>query len=179
MQHADHVNLIRKGVEAPGVAHPGGVWADFGSGSGAFTLALAELVGPSGVIYSIDRQRGSLDRQTAAMRSSFPAVRVHYLAADFTQTLDLPALDGALMANSLHFIRDKEPLVRKIKAYLHPGGKLLVVEYNVSRGNFAVPHPLTYPEWETLARRCGFENVQLLATRPSSFLKEFYSAAAW
>ena len=103
MQHADHVNLIRGGV-----TDPGGVWADFGSGSGAFTLALAELVGPSGEIYSIDRQRGSLDRQAAAMRSSFPAVRVHYLAADFTQTLDLPALDGALMANSLHFMRDKE-----------------------------------------------------------------------
>ena len=37
MQHADHVALLRGGVSSPG-----GVWADFGAGRGAFSLALAE-----------------------------------------------------------------------------------------------------------------------------------------
>ena len=37
MDHTDHVNLIRAGVST------GGVWADFGSGGGAFTLALADV----------------------------------------------------------------------------------------------------------------------------------------
>lgn len=32
MDHADHLRLIRGGV--PG---PGGTWADFGAGGGAFT----------------------------------------------------------------------------------------------------------------------------------------------
>src|SRR5690554_4106120 len=41
MNHQDHVNLLR-----PGVPATGGVWADFGAGTGAFTLALAELLGP-------------------------------------------------------------------------------------------------------------------------------------
>jgi ubiquinone/menaquinone biosynthesis C-methylase UbiE len=49
MNHADHVALLRAGV--PG---PGGVWADLGSGAGAFTLALADLIGPTGQIYSVD-----------------------------------------------------------------------------------------------------------------------------
>jgi len=40
MKHTEHVNLLRRGIPAPG-----GVWADFGSGTGAFTLALAELTG--------------------------------------------------------------------------------------------------------------------------------------
>ena len=35
MNHRDHVNLLRRGVP-----EPGGVWADLGSGAGAFTLAL-------------------------------------------------------------------------------------------------------------------------------------------
>ena len=40
MNHEDHVRLLRKGI-----VEPGGVWADFGSGAGAFTLALADLLG--------------------------------------------------------------------------------------------------------------------------------------
>jgi precorrin-6B methylase 2 len=38
----------------------GGTWADLGSGGGAFTLALADLIGPQGVIYSMDRDRYAL-----------------------------------------------------------------------------------------------------------------------
>ena len=38
MDHTDHVNLLRDAVGL------GGTWADFGSGTGAFTLALAELI---------------------------------------------------------------------------------------------------------------------------------------
>ena len=40
MEHQDHVNLLK-----PADLARGGVWADFGAGSGAFTLALSELVG--------------------------------------------------------------------------------------------------------------------------------------
>ena len=50
MDHEDHVYLLRGGV--PGV---GGVWADLGSGRGAFTLALADLIGRTGHIYSVDK----------------------------------------------------------------------------------------------------------------------------
>ena len=39
MNHDDHVRLIREGVLGGGIA-----WADLGSGSGAFTLALADLL---------------------------------------------------------------------------------------------------------------------------------------
>ncbi len=43
MNHRDHINLIRNGI-----AGQGNVWAELGSGDGAFTLALAELLGPGG-----------------------------------------------------------------------------------------------------------------------------------
>ena len=43
MDHADHVRLIR------GAVTPGTTWAELGSGDGAFTLALAELVGSEGL----------------------------------------------------------------------------------------------------------------------------------
>lgn len=104
MNHADHVSLLRRGVPAPG-----GVWADLGAGSGAFTLALAELAGPQAVIYAVDRDRRALHQLADAMQERFPGVTLHTLTADFTQPLALPPLDGVVMANSLHFVRRKEP----------------------------------------------------------------------
>src|SRR5215203_5232122 len=106
MTHEDHISLLR-----PGIPYPGGIWADLGSGSGAFTLALADLLGPGATIYSVDRDRGALREQEAAMRSRFPAVHVEYVHADFTRPLDLPPLYGIAMANSLHFVKDKLPIV--------------------------------------------------------------------
>ena len=49
-----------------GIPGQGGTWADFGSGTGAFTLALADLIGPQGSIYSVDKDRGSLREQRCA-----------------------------------------------------------------------------------------------------------------
>jgi ubiquinone/menaquinone biosynthesis C-methylase UbiE len=171
MNHDDHMNLIRGGVP-----NPGGVWADLGSGAGAFTLALAELIGPTGEIHSVDKDRGVLKEQERTLRARFPQVTVHCLTHDFARPLDLPPLDGIVMANALHFQRDKEAVVRLLRGYLKPGGRLILVEYNVDRGNFAVPYPLSYQTWETLARRSGFAETRRLATRPSRFLGEIYSA---
>jgi SAM-dependent methyltransferase len=101
---------------------------------------------------------------------------LHPLLADFTQPLALPPLDGIVMANSLHFQRDKEPVLQQILGYLKPGGQLILVEYNVDRGNRWVPYPLSFPTWKALAERSGFAGTRLLATRPSRFLGEIYAA---
>ena len=170
MNHADHVALLRDGISGPSV------WADLGSGRGAFTLALADLLGPAGRIYSIDKDRGALRQQEQTMRAQFPRVAVEYVLADFTRCLDLPPLDGVVMANSLHFQRDKQSLVQLVRSYLKPGGRLILVEYNTNRGNFAVPYPLSYSTWETLARQARFAETRLLMMRPSRFLGSIYSA---
>ena len=96
MVHADHVRLLREGVTR------GGTWADLGAGTGAFTLALAELVGPSGEVIAIDRDRGALRELERAIRPGGATVRT--LGADFTKPVALDSLDGVVMANSLHFV---------------------------------------------------------------------------
>jgi SAM-dependent methyltransferase len=177
MEHADHVKLLREGI--PG---QGGVWADFGSGSGAFTLALAELAGPRAEIYSIDRDPGALLRQERALQDRFPthpSSFLHFLVADFTHPLNLPVLDGAVAANALHFHRHVDSVLQLIHSYLRPGGRLVVVEYNVDQGNPWVPHPFSFGTWRKIAERNGFIDTRLLATRPSRFLKEIFSAVSF
>jgi precorrin-6B methylase 2 len=174
MNHTDHVALLRGGID-----QPGGIWADFGSGTGAFTLALADLIGPAGVIYSIERDRFALAQQERSMLERFPNTIVHTRVADFTQPIDLPELDGIVMANALHFQRNAEPVVKLLKSYLRTYGRFIIVEYNIEQGNSAVPYPMSYRRWAELAQRCGFTHTQLLMTRPSRFLKEIYSAVSW
>lgn len=174
MDHQDHVNLLKKGVPPSG-----GIWADFGSGRGAFTLALAELIGPNGTIYSVDKDRGALRRQEQATKSRFPRLTAYYIKADFTEPLDLPLLDGLVIANALHFLRYKDETIQLLANYLRPGGRFLVVEYNTDRGNQWVPHPFSCGTWESLARRNGLIHTQLLAIVPSRFLGEIYSAISF
>ena len=114
------------------------------------------------------------------MRTQFPTLTVEYRAADFTKPLSLPPLDGIVMANSLHFIanQQKPSVLALVKSYLKPDGRLILVEYNVDQGNFAVPYPFSYRMWEGLAKRTGFASTRLLMVRPSRFLGEIYSAVS-
>jgi len=172
MDHHDHVNLLR-----PAALIPGASFADLGAGSGAFTLALRELLGLSADIYAVDRDRSRLNTLEQAHRSMFESVgNLHLVRGDFSRKLDLPQLDGVLMANSLHFFQNKEKILRHVSTFLKSDGMLLLVEYNVDRGNPWVPHPLSFETFSELAPRAGFSKPRLLAKHPSSFLREFYSA---
>jgi SAM-dependent methyltransferase len=173
MDHADHVALLRDGVPGPGV------WADLGSGEGAFTLALADLLGPGSTVYSVDKNKSALAVQLQALAQRFPDTLTHQIAGDFARPLALPPLDGIVIANALHFLREKDGPLRAIRGYLKPGGRLLIVEYNVDQGNPWVPYPFSYATWEDLARRAGFVDTRRLAARPSRFLHEIYSALSY
>jgi ubiquinone/menaquinone biosynthesis C-methylase UbiE len=173
MDHSDHVNLLR-----PAELKPGGSWADLGAGSGAFTLATRELIGPTASIYAVDKDRASLNQLEQSYRARFgDSQNLNLIAGDFSRTLDLPALDGIVMANSLHFFKGKEKILRHVSSFLKPNGILLVVEYNVDSGNLWVPYPFSFETYCKLAPRTNFSEPRLLAKVPSRFLREFYSAA--
>jgi SAM-dependent methyltransferase len=167
---------LRGGVPPAG---PGNVaWADLGSGTGAFTLALAELLGSGGWILSIDRDEAALRQQSMAMAARFPGVALEQRVADFTTDLALPPLDGIVMANALHFQRDREATVAKVLGTLRPGGRFVLIEYDADRGNPWVPYPLSFATWQAMATAAGFDEPQLLGRVPSRFLGAIYSALA-
>jgi len=170
MDHEDHVALIRDGIGG------GATWADLGSGTGAFTLALADLLDSSGTIWSVDRDADALARQERLLRDRFPTVAVTHAVTDFTEPLDLPPLDGIIMANSLHFVRDKLPLLQRLTTGLRDDGRFVLVEYDADHGNAWVPHPISFETWRSLADAAGLRDTRRLASRPSRFLGSIYSA---
>jgi SAM-dependent methyltransferase len=174
VKHADLVALLRDGVPSAG-----GRWADLGAGEGAFTLALADLLGPGAHITAVDRDRGALRQLESEMGRRLADTRLEVVVADFTGPLALSDLDGVVMANSLHFVRDKRPVLEAVRKMLRPEGTLILVEYGADRGNPWVPHPISYPRWELLAAQSGFANTRMLGSIPSRFLGSIYSAVSY
>lgn len=162
MDHSEMVALIRGGV--PG---PGGVWADLGAGTGNFTYALRELLGPSGAIYAVDRDGKAMRRQHELLARAGPGAAITPIQADFTRPLELPELDGALLANALHFIRDQAAALMLIAGYLKPGGRVLLVEYDVRRAIPWVPFPVPFERFQTLVAGAGLGDITKLGSRVS------------
>src|SRR5260221_6129111 len=106
-----------------------GTWADLGAGTGTFTRALVELLGPKARIYAVDRDA----RAVAALArwAEKDASNVIAVAADFTEPFDLPGLpapqlDGVLLANALHFVSDGEAVLRRLAELVRPGRRVVV-----------------------------------------------------
>ena len=136
------------------------------------------MTGPTANIHAVDKDSASLNELEQAYRARFgDSQNLHLIVGDFSRTLDIPALDGIVMANSLHFFKDKEKVLRHVSSYLKPNGILLIVEYNVDSGNPWVPYPFSFETYCKLAPRANFSAPRLLAKVPSRFLREFYSAA--
>ncbi len=174
MDHHEMVALI-----VPAVTGPGGTWADLGAGTGNFTRALAELLGPAGTIYALDRDLRAITAQRARLLQDPPPATIIPRQVDITQKLALASLDGVLLANVLHFVQDQPKLLAQIRACLKPQGRLLVVEYEVAHLLRWVPYPLPFERFVALVQATSFASPTLVGQRrsPSSGIV-LYAAVA-
>lgn len=169
MTHEQAVGLIRGGVAA------GERWADLGAGRGTFTAALLDLVGSAGEVWAVDR-----DAKAVAALSSLVSGggTLHVFRADFTLPLELPSLDGILLANALHFVRDQEEVLSRIVRHLEADGKLLLVEYDRTTWNPWVPHPIPIRRFDALCAAVGLTPPDEIGRRPSRYHRKMYAAVA-
>ncbi len=171
MDHTDHVALIRGGVEGAGSR-----WLELGAGEGAFTLALADVLGPGAQILAVDKDRRALETMAARVAGRFQGAAVDPRVADFTQALPAGPFDGVLAANSVHFVRKPDAVLAAIRDVLAPGGRFVLVEYDADHGNPWVPHPISFATWQRVAPGAGFSDPRLIHRVPSRFLNAIYGA---
>lgn len=156
----------------------GGLWADVGCGDGIFTFLLCAMLAPGSHIFAVDRDRLALERVSQRKGTLALASELTTLHADFTRPLHLPLLNGILLANALHFVADKPPVLAGLAGLLKEGGKLVVVEYNTRQGNSAVPFPIHETDFAGLAEAVGLEQAQIVTRAPSTFLGEMFTGVA-
>ncbi len=167
------IALIRGGVPTEN-----GLWADLGAGTGNFTRALHELLGPESTIYAVDRDAKAIAAQRSLADMEAGAV-VRPVQADFTRPLDLPPLDGVLMANALHFVRDQTTVLAHVAGYLRPTGRFLLVEYDVPSPMRWIPFPVPPERFDALVTPAGLSAPKLIGSRrsPSTGIR-MYAAVA-
>ena len=169
MTRSEAVELIT----TPGIVRTAPqIWYDFGCGSGTFTLALADLLSPGSIIYAFDKDERAIDRVPDRHRE----VEIRKAAKNLADSnLHLGAVDGILMANFLHFIREQTAFLRRI---ILLAGQFLVVEYDTSIPSVWVPYPLAFPRLRMQFLQAGTSTVEKIGTRRSRYRGEMYSAVA-
>jgi trans-aconitate methyltransferase len=164
---------------AGAIPQPGGTWADLGAGDGTFTRTLVELLGPGARLYAVDRDARAI--ASLASWAARHAPNVTAVVADVTKELEIPglrALDGMLLANVLHFVRDANVVLARLVERLRPGGRAVIVEYDRRSASRWVPYPIPSARLAELAKSVGLSTPRITATRPSMFGGTLYTAAA-
>src|SRR3989344_5324127 len=126
----------RRNVAALGV-QSGMRVADFGAGSGAYTLALAERLEGSGRIYAIDVQRDLLRRiANEAARRGYKNVEVIWGDLEVPRASKLAdgSIDLVLMSNLLFQVPDKTPVLREARRIVKGNGHIAIIDWSESFG---------------------------------------------
>lgn len=139
--HHSHLNTAgfahpKRNVAALHI-EPGLVVADFGSGSGAYVLAIAEALSGTGKVYAIDVQKDLL-RRTMNEANKKGLTNVHILWGDLekengTKLSDL-SCDLVLISNLLFQVENKEQVLREARRILRPRGRLVIIDWQESFG---------------------------------------------
>jgi SAM-dependent methyltransferase len=107
---------------------PGDVVADIGAGTGAFTIAFAKAVAPSGIAYAVDIWPELLDHVRAkAQRESVSNLRT-ILAARDDPTLPTNQVDVVFFHDVFHNVNDRPRYLMRLASYLKPGSRIAIVE---------------------------------------------------
>jgi ubiquinone/menaquinone biosynthesis C-methylase UbiE len=107
--------------------------ADFGCGSGFFSLAFAEIIGESGKVYSLDVLPSALEsiasKAKMAGLSNIIPQRVN-LEKEAGSKLPSESVDWVIMKDMLFQNKMKDVVMKEASRVLKSGGKILVVEWN-------------------------------------------------
>lgn len=103
---------------------------DVGCGPGYVSLRLAERVGPTGVVYAVDRSDAALAYLARRQREE-RAAQIRRIAADAATLPSLPGcVDAALVTMVLHHADDPAGLLRNVARLLPPEAGLALAEFH-------------------------------------------------
>lgn len=155
-------------VEQPGIRAllpdvAGASALDLGCGAGDFARWMIEQGATS--VLGIEPSKNMLD---VARKKSSPEIEYRQ---SFVEELELPGSVFDLVVSSLmfHYVKDLDPVVRKIKQWIKPGGTLV----------FSIEHPITTA---ILGKRPGWlkdENDERIGWEVTDYSSEGERVARW
>ena len=164
------IDLIR-----PGIIPAYGTWADIGAGTGLFTRALMEIL-EEGKVIAVDKSphvlyESGIDNTTSHRNSNLNSkILVEIMEGDFHNPLQLPPLDGIIMANALHYANDHVSVLKNVLTSLKPEGSFILIEYDTNKPNPPwVPNPVSLERCKELFAAVGLNDPELIGRRKSVY----------
>lgn len=111
--------------------------ADFGSGSGAYVLAMASIVGPGGRVYAVDVQKDLLRRtKRTADEAGLHNVDIVWGDAEKQSGTHIAdhSVDAVLLSNILFQVQHKEAIFSEARRIVKSGGTIIVIDWSESFG---------------------------------------------
>ena len=124
----------RHNIEQLGISD-GAIVADFGSGSGFYSLEAALAVAPSGKVYAVDVQRELLERLKEEAKEHHIR-NIEIIVGDLEKLggskLREGSCDVVIASNILFMIGDKKNFLLEARRVLKPKGRLLGIDWAAS-----------------------------------------------
>jgi ubiquinone/menaquinone biosynthesis C-methylase UbiE len=121
----------KRNVDELGLSH-GRTVADFGAGSGFYTLEAARAVGGTGRVYAIDAQKDLLERLKKNAHNERLG-HVDVIAGDLEKLggskLRESSCDAVIASNILFMLENRKNFLLEAKRVLKPNGQLLLVDW--------------------------------------------------
>jgi len=140
-------------------------WADLGCGSGLFTKALSTLLEQGSKIAAVDKDASALKKVNVVSGIILEKINVDFINDD----LHLRNLDGILMANALHFVKDKKTFIQSLRSYINGVASFLIVEYDTNQSNPWVPYPVDVKGLQKLFKETGYYSYEEINRHPSVY----------
>jgi len=145
--------------------------ADFGAGSGAYTLGCARTVGRAGKVYAVEVQKDLLTRiKNNAGQENLQNIEIVW--GDFESPngsrIAEASLDRVFMSNVLFQLDNRLGALHEARRVLKPGGKLVVIDWSDSFGGMG-------PEKDAVVNR--EEALKLTAAAGFMLVSEFNAGA--
>lgn len=128
---------------------PNEIVADFGAGSGAYTMAAAQVLKGTGKVYAIEVQKDVLARLEHACRDAHLG-NVGFIWGDLEKMGGTKLRDGSvdvvIVSNVLFQAEDKKAMLDEAKRILRHQGRLLVIDWTASFQNLGPTPEQVFPE---------------------------------
>lgn len=134
--------------------------ADFGAGTGAYTLAAAKVV-KTGRVYAVDVQKDLLARLQNSCKEA-GAGNVSFIWGDIEVSggtkLKDQSVDVVILSNVLFQTDNKKGVIEEAKRVLRNGGRLFIADWSASFKNMGPTSEQVFPELEAreLVESLGF-----------------------
>ncbi len=139
--------------------------ADFGAGSGHYSIAAAKKVGDTGTVFAIEVQKELLDRITEeATRQNVNNIKVLWGDIEHLKGTRLrdQSIDAVIVSNVLFQVEHKQGMIQEISRILVPGGMVLCIDWSESFGGLgpAPDHVVQQETAQKLFTDAGFTITQ-------------------